>query len=204
MPITYHNHLQESAALMSLTFLAALWALRERNDLLFLIILILGGINNETTLFLPSIYFFINYKKSNFTTLCKLGLRTLLMALPAFIIVGIIRYINIDRPHLGGAFHLYENMLHLYRPLLTLNVFWFLAFLFFKNKPLFLQRSLLTVPLFIIPHLITGVITETRQMLPLAMIIIPASMFSLIELQKIFNIPIKKGFLSLNHQFTDA
>ncbi|CAM1374666.1 hypothetical protein [Tenacibaculum xiamenense] len=180
MIFTFKNHLQESAALLSLTFLLTLWLIRDKKDWLFALVLVIGSINNETILFVPAIYFFYNFdlKKSVF----KLSMRTILLALPAFIVVGIIRYINIDRPHLGGAWHLIDNLQKLDRLIFIYNIFWILPFIYFKRKNLFLRRSLLTFPLFIIPHLITGIISETRQMLPLGFIIIPASMFTLLDI----------------------
>jgi hypothetical protein len=135
-------------------------------------------------LFVPAVYFFVNLQPSQKHGVVKLMIKTVVLALPAFVVVGIIRYINIDRPHLGGAWHLYENMRHIGSPLLIFNVFWVLAFLKFKEKPLFLQRALWTIPLFVIPHMITGRIAETRQMIPLSFIIIPSSIFFLIEWRK--------------------
>ncbi len=180
MAFTFKNHLQESAALLSLTFLWTIWLIRDKKDWLFSLVLAIGSINNETILFVPAIYFFYNFDTSK--SIFKLCIRTILLALPAFIVVGIIRYINIDRPHLGGAWHFIENLHKLDRLIFIYNVFWILPFIYFKRKNGFLKRSLLTFPLFIIPHLITGIISETRQMLPLGFIIIPASMFTILEI----------------------
>jgi len=175
MPLTYKNHLQESAALLSLTFLGAVWAIREKKPCAFAVILLVGSINNETMLFLPAIYFFVNFTSFEFKQLFQLAVKTVLLALPAFIAVGYIRYLNIDRPHLGGALHFAENLKKLHHLAIVFNVFWLCAYLGFKNKPQFLQRSLLAIPLFIIPHLITGIISETRQMIPLSCIILPSA-----------------------------
>ncbi len=114
----------------------------------------------------------------------RLGIRTLLLALPAFVVVGVIRHINIDRPHLGEIWQFTENLGRLWAPLAIFNVFWILAFLKFRRKPVFLQRALLTIPLFLIPHMITAIIAEQRLMIPLSFIIFPSSIFSLIELRK--------------------
>lgn len=194
-PLSFWGDLQESSSLMSLTFLGALWTIREKKDLLFLLILVLGSINNETMLFLPLVYFLVNYKSYKFIEFKNLILKTVLLAFPAYLVVGIIRYINIDRPHLGGAFHLFENIYNLHHPLLLYNVFWVLAFVYFKKKDKFLKRALISIPFFIIPHLITGVIFETRQMVPLAFIIIPASVLTLQEL----NSKYARKFKTSNH-----
>jgi len=186
IPLTFHNHLQESAALMSLTFLGGLWAIREQKAFLFMLVLVIGSLNNETMLFMPAVYFFVNISNFTWKSIYRLGLKTIFLAFPAYFVVGIIRYITRDAEHLGGAFHLYENLFLLHYPFVVFHIMWFLAFMYFKKKPLFLRRSLLTIPLFILPHMITGIIAEARQMLPLAFIIIPASLFSYFELKKLW------------------
>ena len=62
---------------------------------------------------------------------------------------------------------------------LIVGVFWFYALLRYAKKPLFLQRSALMIPLFILAHLLTGIISEVRQMLPLGFIIIPMALYYL-------------------------
>jgi hypothetical protein len=179
---THVNDLQESAPLLALTFLGVIWAIREHKTGLYLFILLIGSINNETMLFLPALYFFYNFKEFEIKSVTKLAINTILLALPAFIAVGIIRYINIDSPHLGGALHFYDNLIRVHRLFYAFNLMWLLAILFFKQKPLFIQRALLSIPLFIFPHMITGIISEIRQMIPLSFIIIPASLFTILEL----------------------
>ena len=195
MPLTYFNHLQESAPLLALTFLLALWAIRDRRTLVYTGVLLVGAVNNETMLFLPAVHFFHGFRNWKVKSLGPLLLRTVACALPAYLAVGVIRYLNRDRPHLGGAWHLPDNVVGILRGLVAspidwwetsylylffvYGVLWVFAWRRFADKPLFLQRSLLTVPLFIIPHLVTGIILEVRQMLPLAFIIIPAALFAL-------------------------
>ena len=195
MPLTYFNHLQESAPLLVLTFLLALWAIRERRTLVYTGVLLVGAVNNETMLFLPAVYFFHGFQNWKVKSLWRLSLRTIVCALPAYLAVGGIRYINRDRPHLGGAWHLPDNVDGMLRGLVAspvdywetaylyiffvFGLLWIFAYRKFKDKPMFLQRSLLTVPLFVIPHLVTGIILEVRQMLPLSFIIIPAALYYL-------------------------
>jgi hypothetical protein len=51
--------LQESAPLLMLLFILGLWVLREKKDLLFGLLLILGGgLTNETMLVMAAGYFF--------------------------------------------------------------------------------------------------------------------------------------------------
>ena len=175
MPLTYRNHLQESAPLLCLTFLGLFWALREEKTLLYVLIFMLGGLNNETVLFIPAVYFFVSVDMDRERDILRQGLYAVLLAIPAYAVVGTIRWMTRERPHLGGAFHLWENLGDIGNLLVVFNVFWVLAFLRFKHKPRFLRRALMTVPLFIAPHMVTGIITETRQMIPLSFIIIPAA-----------------------------
>ncbi len=179
IPSTYRNHTQESAALLALTFISSLWAIRERKDIEFAFLLLIGGVNNETSLFLPAVYVFYNF---NYYSFPKLIWKTALVSIMAFVAVGTIRYITRDRPHLGGAWNFYENMNHLDSLFKVLHVFWILPFFYFKKLNPFLKRSLMTIPLFIIPHLITGKINEIRQMIPMAFLVIPASWFTIQEL----------------------
>src|SRR5690606_11401055 len=53
MPLTYMDHLQESAPLLMVTFLLGLWAIRENRLGTFSLLLLVGAINNETMLILP-------------------------------------------------------------------------------------------------------------------------------------------------------
>ena len=57
------------------------------------------------------------------------------------------------------------------------GVLWVYALLQYKSKPLFLQRAFLITPFFIAAHLVAGIITEVRLMLPLGFIVIPMALF---------------------------
>lgn len=174
--MTYKNDLQESSPLLGLTFLLALWAIKDQKNLLFAVALTIGGLNNETILYLSSVFFFVNVEIKRAASWIPLALKTMIISAPAYMTVLIIRIINYDRPHLGGAWHLADNLHDLYHPILLFNVLWGLAFLRFREKPQFLRRALTTIPLFVIPHLLTGIISETRQMIPLCFIVLPAAL----------------------------
>lgn len=189
MPITYQNHLQESAPLLLFTFLMGLWTIREHRDLWFTVILAVGALNNETILCLPFVYFCYNWKRFEVRHLLRLAAATVGRALPAFLLTAQIRYINRNRPHLGGAWHLPENVEGVLRSftthpadfwsvpylnfILVFGMFWYFAARGFRSKPLFLRRASYVIPIFILIHFITGVIHESRQMLPLSFIVIP-------------------------------
>lgn len=195
MPLTYRDHLQESAALLSLTFLLALWAIRDHNTWLLLGAFAVGSLNNETIMVVPLAYFFYNLKESRLEHLLTVGARAVLLSLPLWIGQGTMRMITRDRPHLGGSWHLPGNVkgiiqdlqrsfvdwpdaLHLFF-LFVFGALWIYAFLHWKDKPLFLRRAAWIIPPFLLAHLLTGRISEPRQMLPLGILIIPMALFTL-------------------------
>lgn len=176
--------LQESSPLLLLTFLLGLWAIHENRTILAATVFLIGGINNETMLILPLVYFLYNYRALNVGHLLVLCRNTLLVSLPMVIAVGAIRYINRDRPHRGGAWHLPDNLEGLsnwnaeyWGFFFIFGVLWIYAFLQYRRKPLFLKRASLMIPFFIVAHLVTGIFDEVRQMLPLSFIVIPMALF---------------------------
>lgn len=193
MQLTFANELQESSSFLLFTFLLGLWAIRENQTLATLIIFLIGGLNNETMFFLPIVYFFYHFNEFSFKSLINLCIKTITISIPLIVTIGPIRYLTRHYEHLGGAYHLPDNLQgiisHAQYKFLDLfmacylyiffifGIFWVYALLDFKNKPLFLKRASLMIPLFIIGHLITGKIMEVRQMLPLSFIIIPMSLF---------------------------
>ena len=196
MPLTYRNHLQQSAPLLLLTFLLALWAIRDHRTVWYTVILAVGALNNETMLVLAAVFFFYNFKKFEGRHLITLSAKTIGTTLPAFLLVGLMRILTRDRPHLGGAWHLPDNVQGMWTDLSTMSpfsywqayylfivlifgVFWLYALLKYAKKPLFLQRAGLMIPLFILAHFVTGITTEARQMLPLSFLVIPMALYTL-------------------------
>jgi hypothetical protein len=194
MPLTYRNHLQQSAPLLLLTFLLALWAIRDHHIVWYTVILAVGALNNETMLVLAAVFLFYNLKRLEGRHLITLSAETIGTTLPAVLLVGMVRYLTRDRPHLGGAWHLPENVQGLWTDLSTMSpfsywqayylfivfvfgAFWLYAVLKYAKKPLFLQRAALMIPAFVLAHFVTGITTEVRQMLPLSFIIIPMALY---------------------------
>ena len=65
--------------------------------------------------------------------------------------------------------------------ILIYGVFWCFAFWRFSRKPAFLRRASLMIPIFLVIHLITGRIEEVRQMIPLAYLIVPMALCTLLD-----------------------
>jgi hypothetical protein len=195
MPLSYKNDLQESTPLLLLTFLFALWAIREQYTFLYMLTLVVGALNNETVLILPLVFILYNFKGFKPKEMISLAWITLVTSLPAYLIVGIIRYITRDSPRLavwwqwpanirgmGAAFAASplewwdSGFLFVF---FIFGMLWIFAYLKYFQKPVFLQRAALMIPFFIIAHMLGGVISEVRLMLPLSFIIIPMSFFYL-------------------------
>ncbi len=172
------NDLQESAPLLGLTFIGALWAVREKRDVLFAAIVWIGSLNNETMLFVPFVYGLVHADRSSLGATIRIGLRAVLLGLPAILSVAAIRYATRDLPYLGGGWHLEENLMALDAVLLFFGTFWLLALRKVSALPVFFQRTLLSIPFFLVPNLIVGVITETRLLLPLAFFVLPAALWT--------------------------
>jgi hypothetical protein len=185
IPFTFHpGDLQESSPLLLLTFLLGLWTIREDRTILMATVFLIGGINNETMLIFPLVYFLYNFVAFDVRRLVILCRDTLLVSLPMVIALGTIRYINRDRPVRGGSWQLSNNLEGLLNGyvlhwgfLFIFGVLWIYALLQYERKPLFLKRAFLMIPFFLAAHLVAGIITEVRLMLPLGFIIIPMALF---------------------------
>lgn len=195
MPLSYMNYLQESFSMLLFSFVLLLWLIREKLNWQYAIVLLVAAMNNETVLIMPAVFFFYNFNTWKIKSLSKLIGLTLLTCAPAYLWTAWIRYFTVfvcDTQHLGGGWHLDINLHNLWFSLgvspfqywkawylyiiFVFGLLWIFAYLRFKDKPLFLRRASLMVPLFIVCHLITGRIEEVRQMLPLAFIIVPMGM----------------------------
>jgi len=195
LPFTYMNCLQESAPQLLFLFLLALAAIRDEQPIFLAVVLFLGGMVNETMFILPAVYFFYHLRFDSLrTVLITIG-RSFLVGVPIMLSLFPIRWINRDRPHLGGAWHWTDNWEGILRDaprifdrpheafywyfIIMYGVLWVYAVLGYRSSPRFLQRAAWMIPLFILAHLITGIIKESRQMVPLAPIIIPMAWFYL-------------------------
>lgn len=199
MPVTFLiQDLQESAPLLLLLFALGLWAIREEKDGLFSLFMLLGGgLTNETMLVLPLGYFLFRARSWKFSHLLSTGFRTILLAAPAFIAQGVLRYINRFQPHLGGSFHWPDNIQGIWAELtfpyqaifngqyiylfLVFSIFWILAIVGFFKSPLFFRRVFWITPFFLAGNLVTGKIMESRQMIPLGLILIPMALFVMVQ-----------------------
>jgi hypothetical protein len=188
------DDLQESAPLLMLLFILGLWAMGEKKDLLFAGLLFIGGgLTNETMLVMPVGYFLYRLPSKKWADLFKTGFRTVLLALPAFLMQGLMRYFTRNNSYLDSGFRLPDNLDRLWRelinpayaifhgtfiyPFLIFSIFWVFAILGYSKSPQFLRKVFWILPFFIAGNLVTGIISEARQMIPLGFIIIPMALF---------------------------
>ena len=179
IPFSSRADLQESAPLLSFTFVAALWALREERSMLLSAIIFIGVFNNETMLFLPALYAIVQVRSWSMPHLVSVAGKALLIGLPGLLALAFIRYLTRDQLYLGGGWHWWQNLASLKSAFLFFGVFWVLALWRFRSLPVFLQRGLLSIPIFLVPNLMIGIITETRLLLPLGYIVLPAALYAL-------------------------
>lgn len=202
MALTHMDDLQESAPLLGVLFVLCLWAIRARTDAGYALTLLVGAMTNETILALAAVHFFFNAERlprsgGDAWRTVKVALRTFALTLPAFGYTLFIRYVTRDNPHLGGAWHWPDNIEGLGKALTTSPLqwhkqryaylfllygpIWIYAYLSWRQKPLFLRAASLMVPIFIGAHMLTGIIHEVRQMLPLGAILIPMAVWSFVR-----------------------
>lgn len=195
LPLGHFDDLQESGPLLLVTFLAALWAIREGHTPALLVAYLVGGLNNETMLALPIAFFACEVRGARVAEVARAAGKTLLTSLPLVAIVGAIRYFTRDRPHLGGAWHWPDNLAGIARHLTThpldwhravylygffvFGALWVYACLRWKDRPPFLRRASVMAPVFVLAHLLTGIVFEVRQMMPLAFLVVPMALFYL-------------------------
>lgn len=193
MPFSFYNDLQESSAFLLPSFLVGLWTIRDGPSWSFALALLIGALNNETTLSLAAVYFADRFREWRPVSMWRTIWQTLAVTAPALVYTAWIRYATSGRSHLGGARHWGDNIggiladlrlspLEYHRAaylsiFFIFNVLWIFAFLRISEKPRFVRATLLLIPAFVIPHLLTGIIFEVRQMVPLAFVVIPAAFF---------------------------
>jgi hypothetical protein len=172
-----------------------LGAIRDGKKGAFCLILLVGAITNETILVLAMGWYLVQASRVIGRDSLRVAADTAFLSAPAFAVAGAIRYATRSAPHLGGAWHLPDNLhemavglarnpLQWYRVphlgiLFVFSVLWIYPFVRFKSQPRFFRRMSAVVPVFVVAHMLTGIIAETRQMIPLGFIVIPMSLLTM-------------------------
>ena len=184
IPLTYvYYMMQVSDPLNMLIFFLAFWAMRERRDRWLVPLVGIGMLNRESPVMIPV-----------FFAAVRLGepwrrwvpLSALLAGLAAAIYFGL-RWAYGPKPPCCSTDpieHLIVNFTdwRAYVDALgVLNVAFWGGWLGWSRRPLFLRRLALVVPLFLIPYLMYGTVREARYYLPVLAVLIPLSLFYLLE-----------------------
>lgn len=191
--------LQPSSPLNFIIFLLGFWAIREKKDWFLGIIILLGTFNRFSPVFLVASYFLVNYKFVSQKTLIFKTLRHLFLWFAVF--VGLRLFFGLREgyaPLFVLPYNIMFAMTYLFRPTIKLflntsllsvfifGIFWYFAFRDMRQKPVFLVRLLGIVPLYVLIHLLFSLLIEARLLLPLAPVIIPSGLMSLLpRLQKV-------------------
>lgn len=177
----------ETADIFNLViFILALYSLHKNYFVQFLLLIILGTINRETTWFLLPILFLndLSNKKGYYRTIASFAA----IAVPYF---GLRFLIHSDDASWFTVEKLYYNIPFLSSELTTtalianfhtaifLLPFIILTAMNFKKHPDFLRAIVYVTPLFIVVHYLLGSIIETRLWLPLIVILLPTSLNTL-------------------------
>ena len=185
LPETYLFYaMQPADPLNMLVFFLAILILLKKRDIWFLPLLIIGMLNRETAILLPLIFLFVRF-----------GITPVKYWLPRFItysFVSLSIYVGLRTVFGTKAPYAPTSLLHYWLINLTdwqtwLQLIGFFGFFLlfawqkWREKPEFLRRMTLILPIFFLIHFTVGYMREVRYFLPLLPIILP---FALINLSK--------------------
>ncbi|HWP45326.1 MAG TPA: hypothetical protein VNO14_18935, partial [Blastocatellia bacterium] len=181
-----------------IVFTVGLSLIYYKRDLLLALLIFIGTLNRETTAFLPLILLLNRFdRKAIWKCIPTVALAGFAWLIPLLLLrywkgIGVMGIYGDSVVHnVAGLkaffsnFNLFNNYLfYLY----LFGPFWLLPLIKWKNQPLFFQRTLLSLPAFIIIYLFFGgFLDEPREIINLYPILIPSSLFALFgtEHQKI-------------------
>ncbi|MDD5039915.1 MAG: hypothetical protein PHY34_02080 [Patescibacteria group bacterium] len=187
-PLTYMPFLQESDMVLMPFFLLALFFSRERKLLPLALIVFIGTFAKETIAFCVPFYLIARWEKGR-------TVRTIMETALLAAVWGLAFYITRNAFYDGLNSHLWQLGKNIRTTLATIRVYpltnyrlyfipvfgalWILPFLRLRQKPLFFKRTAIFIPLYTALSFLLGWPHETRIMLPLAFLIIPASILTL-------------------------
>lgn len=188
LPATYLFYaMQPADPLNMLVFFLAILVLLKKRDIWFLPLVIAGMLNRETAILLPLLFLFVRF-----------GVTPVKYWLPRFftysfvsvsIYIGLRIIFGIKAPYAPTSpLHYWWTNLTDWQTWLQLIGFFGFFLLFawqkWREKPEFLKRMALILPIFFLIHFTVGYMREVRYFLPLLPIILP---FALLNLEKVQN-----------------
>ncbi|MFA5135015.1 MAG: hypothetical protein WC505_04500 [Patescibacteria group bacterium] len=191
-PVTYLPMLQESDVALQFAFLVGLWFIREKKLVPLAILFAAAAFVKETIVFLVPFYLLIHWKRGA-------EVRALIETAALCIVWGAAFYVSRTMifdgqnsplwqlPHnimVAKQYFTYNPLVNAYLLWVPLfGVFWALPFVRYREKPFFFQRAAIFIVIFTVLHFLFGWPEETRIMLPLAFLVIPAGLMTLFSLE---------------------
>lgn len=192
-PISYLPFLQESDVIVLPFFLLAFWFIREKKIWPLAITIALGVFAKETIVLVIPFYLFYRWRRER-------AMKTIVETVVLVMIWGVVFYITRNLFFDGSNSHLWQLPKNFARlgdtllqnPLTNIYLFfipvfgllWALPFVGLKKKPLYFRRAAPFIVLYIMFSFVLGWPHETRIILPLAFVVIPASVMTLFEYKR--------------------
>lgn len=191
LPFSYTDNLQESAPGLLLCVALGVWAVAEQRGGALAAVVGLGALNNESVLALPALWALARGLERGRAGWGRAIGEAALIGLPGLLVQGVLRAFTRGRPHLTDPYQLANNLADLRGSLGTHPADWFVAealhplFLLgplfalalrgWRGRPL-VQRALVCwAPLYILPNLITGIVSELRLFMPVVLVLLPVA-----------------------------
>jgi len=184
IPLTYvYYMMQVSDPLNMLIFFLAFWAIREEQDRWLIPLVGVGMLNRESPIMLPLFYAAIRWGRPWRQWVPIFAVSS---ALAVAVYFGLRLVYGPKTPccSTDPVEHLIINFTDWRAYVDTfavLNLALWGSWIGWRRRPAFLRRASLVVPLFLVPYLMYGTVRESRYYLPVLAILIPLSLFYLLE-----------------------
>jgi hypothetical protein len=184
IPLTYvYYMMQVSDPLNMLVFFLAFWAMRAERDRWLIPLVGVGMLNRESPLLIPLFFAAVRWGRPWRQWLPMLVATGLL----AVAVYAGLRLAYGPKPPCCSTDPLEHLMINFtdWRAYVdtfgVLNLALWGGWLGWRRRPAFLRRTALMVPLFMVPYLMYGTVREARYYLPVLAVLIPMSVFYLLE-----------------------
>jgi hypothetical protein len=187
LPLTYvYYMMQVSDPLNMFVFFLAFWAMREQRDRWLIPLVGIGMLNRESPLLIPLFYAAVRWGRPWRHWVPMLGATAIL----ALVVYAGLRLAYGPKPPCCSTDPLEHLMVNFtdwrayVDALGVLNIALWGGWVGWRRRPEFLRRTALMVPVFILPYLMYGTVREARYYLPILAVLIPMSVFYLLEVTR--------------------
>lgn len=191
LPLTFNNWYEIPTDFPEIvTFTVGIWCLQKNRHALLYLVIFIGTLNRETTVFLVLMYlFYLSTRDAWVEKIPQAAMGVLMWLIPMILLkwwtgVGVAwtYYDSISHNAAGitqffGNANLYNNFLfYIY----LFGVFWLLPFLSWREQPIVLQRCLIAVPFILVSCAFAGgFLDEPREIVCLYPVLVPAGLHAL-------------------------